>query len=106
MEQSTVIRRVIAGVIEHDGLFLIAQRAKRDEHYGVWEFPGGKVEAGETDQECLARKLFEEFVIHAEIGEYLCESTFISGEKEVTLAAYRVGSFSGEFKLTEHLQIK
>jgi mutator protein MutT len=106
MEQSIVIRRVIAGVIERDGLFLIAQRAKRDAQYGLWEFPGGKVEVGETDQECLARELFEEFVIHAEIGEYLCESTFISGEKEVTLAAYRVLAYSGEFELRDHLQIK
>ena len=106
MEQSTFIRRVIAGVIEQDGLFLIAQRAKRDEHYGVWEFPGGKVEKGETDQACLARELFEEFMIRADIGDFLCESTFISGEKEVTLAAYRVRSYSGEFELNDHLQIK
>jgi len=102
----TLTRRVIAGVIEQDGLFLIAQRAKQDEHYGFWEFPGGKIEKGETDQACLARELFEEFMIRADIGEFLCESTFISGEKEVTLAAYRVRSYSGDFELNDHLQIK
>lgn len=101
-----IIRRVIAGVIERDGLFFIAQRAKRDEHYGVWEFPGGKVEEGETDQMCLARELFEEFTIKATVGDFLCESTFVSGNKEVTLAAYRVRSYAGEFELNDHLQIK
>ena len=106
MEKNYGVRRVIAGVIERDGLFLIAQRAKRDEHYGVWEFPGGKVEVGETDKECLVRELFEEFGIHASVGDFLCESTFTSGEKKVTLAAYHVCSYAGEFALNDHLQIK
>lgn len=52
---------VIAAVIEKDNKFLIAQRGKKDHLYGKWEFFGGKMEAGETDQQCLQRELNEEY---------------------------------------------
>jgi mutator protein MutT len=45
-----------AAVIIKDNKILIAQRAKKDELYGKWEFPGGKMEPGETEQECLKRE--------------------------------------------------
>lgn len=96
------IQRVIAGVMEKDGLYLIAQRSKKDAHYKLWEFPGGKVEQGETDQECLVRELNEEFGIDTEIGDFLCQSSFVSGDKHIALVAYKVKSFSGDFCLRVH----
>jgi mutator protein MutT len=99
-------RRVVAGVIERDGLFFIAQRSKQDVNYGVWEFPGGKVEAGETDQECLSRELEEEFGIQATIGDFLCKKTFESHGKMFTLSAYRVPYFTGDLELREHLAMR
>ena len=59
------IQKVVAAVIQKDDKVLIAQRAKKDVSYGKWEFPGGKMEQGETEQECLKREFFEEFGIHA-----------------------------------------
>ena len=44
-------KKVIAAIITRDNKFLIAQRAKKDDLYGKWEFPGGKMEPGETERE-------------------------------------------------------
>lgn len=59
---------VVAAVIEKDGLILICQR-KSGRHALKWEFPGGKVEHGETLPEALARELREELAIDALIGK-------------------------------------
>ena len=98
-------KRVIAAVIEKNGLFLLAQRGKQDFCYGKWEFPGGKVEGSETDQECLARELHEEFGIHAIIGDHLCDVPFEHKNIAYVMRAYHVPFFTGELTLTEHLQI-
>ncbi len=59
---------VVAGVIVRNGLYLIGQRKNGDRHPLKWEFPGGKVERGETPREALARELQEELGIAAVIG--------------------------------------
>ena len=52
--------RVLASVIQKDNRFLVCQRAAEKRHGGLWEFPGGKVEAGESDFEAARRELHEE----------------------------------------------
>lgn len=52
--------RVLAAVLRRDGRVLIARRPLHKRHGGLWEFPGGKVEAGESDREAMARELREE----------------------------------------------
>src|SRR5687768_3339967 len=52
--------RVIAAVVERDGRFLLAQRASHKRHGGLWEFPGGKLEHGETVLAAAQRELREE----------------------------------------------
>ena len=54
---------VAAGLICHDGRYLIAKRRPGVHLAGLWEFPGGKREQGETLEECLYRELFEELNI-------------------------------------------
>ena len=61
--------RVVGGMIERDGRYLIAQRKPRAIFPLLWEFPGGKVEPGETDQEALARELRDERARDARRGE-------------------------------------
>ncbi len=102
----TKIQKVIAGIILKDDKILIAQRGKQDALYGKWEFPGGKMEAGETDSETLERELFEEFGIKAQIGDYLCSSYFKFKDNLMEMRAYFVPAFTGEIKITEHLQVK
>ena len=58
---------VAAGLICHDGRYLIAKRPTGVHLGGLWEFPGGKREQGETLEECLQRELFEELNIRIEI---------------------------------------
>ena len=62
---------VVAAVIEVDSRVLICQRRKDDKFPLLWEFPGGKVEPGETPEEALARELEEELGVEAKIGSEL-----------------------------------
>lgn len=80
--------RVVAGVaIGENGAFL-AMRAPHKSLAGLWEFPGGKVEEGESDQEALVREFQEEFKIEVIPGPFLCQSTTADGH--INLLAYRI----------------
>lgn len=59
--------RVVAAVIQRDGKILVGQRRRSDSHALKWEFPGGKLEIGETPRQALIRELKEELGIEAEI---------------------------------------
>ena len=63
--------RVVAGVVLREGRILATQRAA-GEMRGGWEFPGGKIEPGETPQEALARELMEELSLGVQVCEKLC----------------------------------
>ncbi|MDP3730833.1 MAG: 8-oxo-dGTP diphosphatase MutT [Candidatus Omnitrophota bacterium] len=99
-------RQVTAAVIEKDGKILIAQRFKRRTLGGKWEFPGGKIEPGETAEACLKRELKEEFDIDSEIGKFIIASRFRYCLVPIELLAYRVKHLSGDFKVNEHEEIR
>lgn len=63
--------RVVAAIIEKEDKILIARRLK-GEFSGLWEFPGGKYEEGETGEQALKREIEEEFDVEINIKEYLC----------------------------------
>jgi len=90
---------VVAAVIERHGRILIGQR-KRDapKHALKWEFPGGKVETGETPGEALARELREELAIEAQIGKQIesYEFYYPSSERATCLIFFSVSEFAGE----------
>lgn len=67
--------KVSAGIVIDDNKVLLTRRAPREKHGGGWEFPGGKIELGETPQECLARELKEELNIEVSVGEH-CKTVF------------------------------
>ena len=93
---------VVAGVIKKEGKFLIARRAKEKHLGGYWEYPGGKVEAGETDEESLKRELNEEFGVLVDIKRHLVNSFFRYEKINVNLKAYLVEHLSGNFILKDH----
>ena len=63
---STVV--VAAAIVERDGRFLMARRLRGTHLEGLWEFPGGKVDAGESLEACLARELAEELGVGSTVG--------------------------------------
>lgn len=93
---------VTAAVLLREGRVLLARRPPGDRLAGYWEFPGGKIESGESPEDCLARELREEFGIEARVGDFLARSLHRYPEREVELLAYRVEHLSGEFELRDH----
>ncbi len=87
---------VAAGVIlDSDGQVLLALRPKDKHKGGLWEFPGGKVEAGETVREALARELLEEINLVVEEAAPFLVIDHDYGDKQVTLDVWTVSRFSG-----------
>lgn len=70
------MRQVTAAVIVEDGRLLLCRRAAGDPLAGLWELPGGKVEPGETLQQCLERELVEELGMQSVAGEELARTTY------------------------------
>jgi 8-oxo-dGTP diphosphatase len=89
--------RVVAGVIEREGMILVGQRRAGDRFQYKWEFPGGKVEPDEDPKTALARELREELGIEAVIGEELARyEHHYPGKTAILLMFYRVREFTGE----------
>jgi mutator protein MutT len=105
---STAPRRlkVLAAVIENGGRILIARRKNTDRFGGQWEFPGGKLEPGETPELCLERELMEEFGIASRIGRRLGSAKADSPDYAIRLDAYEAFHLAGEFELREHDEIR
>lgn len=93
---------VTAAIIERDGKILIAQRKQDDYMGGKWEFPGGKVEDGETPEVCLKRELHEEFEADIEVGEFLLSSKYDYGDLAIDLLAYRAKLLSESITPHDH----
>lgn len=94
MARSSVI--VVAGVLHRDGLVLIGQRMAGDRHGLKWEFPGGKVEAGETPKQALARELLEELGVQAEVGREIARYEHNQNGRGLVLLFHTVDRFEGE----------
>src|SRR5689334_14996356 len=88
---------VVAAVIERAGRILIAQRKRTGQHPLKWEFPGGKVEPGETAEAALVRELAEELGIEASIANEITRYEYAyPGRAPILLIFYRVAEFAGE----------
>ncbi len=94
--------KVVAAVIESEGRVLVARRREGIRFGGFWEFPGGKLEPGETPERGLERELAEELGLETRTGELLCSVVYRGRGLAIELLAYRVLSFEGEPKLTDH----
>lgn len=88
MTEPRRIIRVVAAVVEKHGRYLITQRRPNAVLPLLWEFPGGKVEAGETDTEALQRELRERLGVESDVGEWIGETVWDYEHYRVELTLY------------------
>jgi 8-oxo-dGTP diphosphatase len=102
------VKKVVAAVIMEDGKVLIGKRKEGFPMAHKWEFPGGKMEPGETPEACLKRELFEELGITAEIGTFFASG--VSGQDSpyaIELLVYRASYRSCcPLALNEHEELR
>lgn len=99
------MKRVAIGLLVKDGLYLIGKRRGEDCLANLWEFPGGKIEAGETPEECLRREMYEELEIHVEVGQLFCESIYEYDFGVIELLVYWVSWKGDSLHSTVHEEI-
>jgi 8-oxo-dGTP diphosphatase len=87
--------RVVGAMIEQDGRYLITQRSPQASLPLLWEFPGGRVEAGETDQAALARELREEMGIEVAVGDRCIHVEHAYEAYDIDFCVYRCRLLSG-----------
>jgi mutator protein MutT len=98
--------KVTAAIMIKANQVFAARRNPGTHMAGFWEFPGGKIEVGETPEGCLERELFEEFGIVTEVGAFFADSTYDYGIKTIQLLAYEVKYISGDFELRAHDKLR
>lgn len=100
MEQRITIN-VVAAIIIKDGMLFATQRGY-GEWQGWWEFPGGKIESGETPEEALKREIREELATEIEVGRLLTTVEYDYPKFHLTMHCYLCSIVSGELSLLEH----
>ena len=98
------MKKVSAAVVINEGNVLITRRKPEEKLAGFWEFPGGKIEEGETPQQCLERELREELGIESTAGKVICESIYKYEHGKFKIIAMITELHSREFVLKSHDQ--
>lgn len=93
---------VVGAAIFQAGKCLVTQRGPGMSLPGKWEFPGGKVEAGESPEAALSREIAEELGVAVQVHELLGTGTAMAGTKRITLDVYAASVLSGTLVLREH----
>lgn len=97
---------VVAGFLKRDGQILVGQRPENNSLAGQWEFPGGKIEMGETPEQALARELHEELGIEAQVGELKLACTHSYGDVGIIILFYEIKFWKGEPKAHHHMMLE
>lgn len=97
-----MVKDVTAAIIIRDNRVLITRRSLNQKLAGKWEFPGGKIEKGESPESCLTRELEEELGIRVRIGQKFGESQYRYEHGEIRLLAYYADILSGTITLNVH----
>jgi len=92
---------VVAVIIQRDGAYFATQRGY-GEFEGMWEFPGGKIEPGESREVALRREIQEELGIDIIIENPLCTTEYDYPSFHLTMHCYLCNIASGEIELREH----
>ena len=98
--------KVSAGIVIHEGNVLICQRNTGGQCVGLWEFPGGKQENGETETECLCRECSEELSVTITARCLFNRFTWRDAEKEILFSFFLAEIAAGEAQCLEHQAIR
>jgi 8-oxo-dGTP diphosphatase len=96
--------RSVAGIARDGEKFFIAKRLPGGTLGGKWEFPGGKVEEGESEHDALQREFIEEFETAIEVGPILARTSFEHAGARFDLTAYEIGFDPSRLALREHTE--
>lgn len=104
------MKKSIACIAYKDKKILIAHRNNSGQMANRWEFPGGKVDEGETEIEAIHREMKEEFDVDVQVKEKIATSYFVHNEKKSLLEVYLVelshDGIDKKYSLTEHSEYK
>ena len=99
--------KVVAALIEKEGKYLIARRSTGDENVlGKWEFPGGKVQEGETEEHAIEREIKEEFEMDIKAIRFLTNNICEYPKKTIDLRLYECKYIRGKIHLHDHSEYK
>jgi 8-oxo-dGTP diphosphatase len=105
MSHLPVIEVAVAVITRSDGSFLLARRPEGKPYAGYWEFPGGKVEPGESSLHALNRELMEELGIHIELAYPWITRVFTYAHATVRLYFYKLVKWHGELHAYENQEL-
>ncbi|MFC1883978.1 8-oxo-dGTP diphosphatase MutT [Thermodesulfobacteriota bacterium] len=97
---------VAAGIIRKDGLILIARRPKGRHLAGLWEFPGGKQEDGESLENCLEREMREELGLSVKADKSVMRVDYEYAKKTISLYFFECYVLGGEPEVMESQDVK
>lgn len=96
---------VVCGIIgDGEGRVLACRRPEGGHLAGLWEFPGGKLEAGESATVALARELREELAVEVDVGDPLTPVVWQDGQRTIRLIPYHCRIVGGVLSLLEHAE--
>lgn len=105
-DRDRVLEVVCAVISRADGHYLACLRPEGKHLAGYWEFPGGKVEPGETLEEAIAREIREELAVEIEVGERMSAVEWSDDSVVLRLTPLRAHIISGELQAMEHERLE
>ncbi len=93
---------VCAAAVIRDGRVLVGRRRPGIGDSGMWELPGGKLAPGEDPRACLAREIFEEFGVRAQVGDLFAVTNHRYADRNILLIVYRASIPAGSLSSTDH----
>lgn len=93
---------VTCAIIQQQGKILATKRSHGMHLAGQWEFPGGKIEEGETGEACIVREILEELNINVRVKRKFIPISHQYPDKEILLIPFLCEIMSGEIRLREH----